>query len=315
MLSICISIYQFDSQQLIQELHKQALALKLEFEIIAIDDNSEKKYQTVNKSVSALKQVYYSENRENTGRSRIRNQMAKLARHENLLFIDCDAQLVDNQFIKRYFHASEKAKIVCGGTAYRSQKPEKQFLLHWNYGRKREMRPASDRNKNPNRSFSSFNFWIKRKIMLQFPFNEDISGYGHEDTLLGFVLEENNYEILHIDNPLIHNGLNTNKRFLENTKNGIYNLSKLLKQEKKLLQKLKLSRVYNKLQSFYLGNLFGFFFRLTERSIKTCLEKNIVSIWLLDIYKLGKLHQFLRAIANSNFKGGQKTQTDYKNML
>ncbi len=100
-------------------------------------------------------------------------------------------------------------------------------LLRWKYGKWREQRKASEKNKNPNEWFSTFNVLIEKTVFAKIRFNEELKQYGYEDTLMGYQLKKADIEVLHIDNGLIHEGLETNKEFLNKTKLGIENLSKL----------------------------------------------------------------------------------------
>ena len=56
---------------------------------------------------------------------------------------------------------------------------------------------------------------IPKKIFLAIKFDESITKYGHEDTLLGIMLEKEKKEIFHINNPLYHNGIENNIIFLQ----------------------------------------------------------------------------------------------------
>ena len=47
---------------------------------------------------------------------------------------------------------------------------------------------------------------ISKTCFEQISFNEDLQGYGHEDTLFGYELDKKNIQIHHLDNPVL-NGL------------------------------------------------------------------------------------------------------------
>ena len=85
----------------------------------------------------------------------------------------------------------------------------------------------TERNKHPHAGFSTFNVLIERSVFSKIRFNEELKQYGHEDTLLGYQLKKAGIDILHIDNGLMHEGLESNRDFLNKTKLGIENLSKL----------------------------------------------------------------------------------------
>ena len=105
---------------------------------------------------------------------------------------------------------------------------------------------AAERNKHPHASFSTFNVLIERSVFSKIRFNEELKQYGYEDTLLGYQLKKAGINILHIDNGLIHEGLESNRDFLTKTKLGIENLSKLYDNvtDKKSFPKQLDSQVY-----------------------------------------------------------------------
>jgi hypothetical protein len=77
------------------------------------------------------------------------------------------------------------------------------------------------RAKHPWASFTGFNFIIDKSIFMKIRFNEDLKQYGHEDTLLGYQLRIAGVEIIHIDNALIHDGVESNEVFIAKTKLGV----------------------------------------------------------------------------------------------
>jgi len=99
--------------------------------------------------------------------------------------------------------------------------------LRWKYGKWREQRKASERNKRPYTDFSTFNVLINKSVFSKIRFYEELKQYGHEDTLLSFQLKNAGINILHIDNNLIHEGLESNKEYLNKVKQSLENLSML----------------------------------------------------------------------------------------
>ena len=51
--------------------------------------------------------------------------------------------------------------------------------------------------------------------------------YGYEDMLFGVVLESHGIQITHIENPLVHMGIDTNEEFLGKTETALRTLHKL----------------------------------------------------------------------------------------
>ena len=94
-------------------------------------------------------------------------------------------------------------------------------------GRKRA---AKLRSKDPCRAFSSFQFLATRNILEHVPFDNDLKAYGHEDTVFGLALEQQGIPVIHIDNTLVHDGLEPADEFLDKTRQGLRNLKFLLDQ-------------------------------------------------------------------------------------
>jgi len=131
------------------------------------------------------------------------------------------------------------------------------------------------------------NFLIPKKIFLELEHQADISGYGHEDTLMGIQLQAQNVSVIHIDNPMLHAGLEDANEFLEKSKNAIQNLQRLYQSSyrKKLEESVKLVRYYSFLKKYKM--LAGI---KSVRFIKNFILNNITSsnpsLGLFDILKL-----------------------------
>ena len=123
MLSILIPVYNFSVTDLVNALHKQCLDSGIKFEIIYCDDASEKPFPEVNSKLSALTGVVYKRLETNHGRSRIRNLLAREAKFENLIFMDCDSEIVSEKFIRNYVQHCNSGNVVCGGRVYDSSVP------------------------------------------------------------------------------------------------------------------------------------------------------------------------------------------------
>ena len=291
MLSILIPIYNFDIRKFIKELHIQAVNEKIEFEIILADDASDINFRELNKETETLRFVKYIQLNDNIGRSAIRNYLAEQAQFNYLLFADCDSEISNKNYIKNYIQDCKEDVVICGGRTYKKNKPFCNLeYLRWYYGTKREVKNASDRNQFPNRSFMTNNYVISKSIHNSVKFDEKISEYGHEDTLFGIELKRKGISIKHINNPLIHIGLEENKHFISKTRKGIDNLNYLISNYEypELFEDIKLLKVYKRTQgiSFIIKLYFLFFQKITE--INLC--GSMPSLKLFDLYKLGYLH-------------------------
>ena len=231
MISILIPVYNQEVVSLVTALRNQAGSLGIEYEILVIEDGSGEAFLHANSNLKALDCVKYIIQPLNSGRSPTRNRLAELATFQWLIFIDSDAAVRDSQFLRRYLPYCTEKWAVCGGTSYQEEKPADPSLhLRWLYGRGYEMRTAAERSRRPYASFSGFNFMIRKDLFRSVRFDESIKHYGHEDTLFGYRLKQAGAELLHIDNPLEHTGLENNMDFLEKTAVAVNGLALIFRQ-------------------------------------------------------------------------------------
>ncbi len=285
MLSILIPIYNFEIADVVRKLAKQAEDSQIAFEILCFDDGSEEQYKTHNQSLTDSEHIVYHELIENIGRTKIRNLLAQKAKYENLLFLDCDIRIDKENFIRNYLQQIN-GHVICGGVAYDTEQPEEEEFLRWKYGRKREEKSASFRNQSPYQSFTACNMLISKKVMLAHAFNEELTQYGHEDTLLGIELKQAGITVAHIDNPIIHLGLDNCQSFIEKTEAGLNNLM-LLIADGKIGREIKLYRHYQFWEkTLFLSNIA---FRMAKKISRGKLLSGNVSLFWFDLYKLSYL--------------------------
>jgi len=253
MISILIPIYNQDVTKLVQELADQANRAGIPFEILAFDDASRDKYKSINRSIGHIFGVNYVESERNMGRSAMRNRLARTASMSHLLFLDCDVKIPHRSFIKRYAEALEAGyPVINGGIAYSKRAPGKNKRLHWTYGRKREALPANKRLRRPYGHLMTGNLVIRRDTFLSLELNESLTGYGHEDTLLGKMLMERDIPVMQIDNPVQHLGLETNAVFLEKQEAALNNLMKIRREDPAF--ETRLTRAYDQLMRSIWGH-------------------------------------------------------------
>lgn len=296
MISICIPVYNFDVSALVVALESQIQYIEHPIQIVLIDDASKEQYRKINDAVCS--KHHYIKLDQNIGRSAIRNLFIKHAQHEHLLFLDCDSLIAQPNFIATYVAAIQKddQNVICGGRVYPTTAPSKEYLLRWKYGRCKESKSAAQRAIHANRSFMTNNFVVRKSVLEAIGFDERLRNYGHEDTLFGFELKENNIQVIHINNPVLNGHLETNQEYLTNTEKAIENLVHILhftNHDDQIIQDVTLLRVHNKLRG--LGFLINLGFALTNSTIKKRLLRGKVNLRAFDFYKLGYLHRVLRA--------------------
>lgn len=294
MLSILIPVFDFDVRDFVKELHRQCTNASIDFEIILLDDHSQQNFVSLNRSLSDEPNVIYRELPANVGRSAIRNQLASIARHKYLLFLDCDSEIESSEFITSYLKYASPNQVIYGGRSYHEHPPaDKKLYLRWLYGMKREVTDSASRRKNRYKSFMTNNFFIPSELFNKIRFNEALSGYGHEDTLFGTELKKRHVDILHIDNPLCHIGLEPSEEFLQKTEQGVKNLAYLMKL-KLIDNDVKLAETYETLRKLHLAGSFMKLFDRMEPGLIKNLKSSSPSLRKFDIYKLGLLARELR---------------------
>ena len=288
MLSILIPVYACDARTLVRALHTQAGVLGVDFEILAYDDASPAVPEGWAELV-ALDRVKARRMSQNLGRAKLRNRLAADARGAWLLFLDADAAVPDAQYLARYWAARHRAPVLCGGTAYQSTPPSNAaHYLRWHFGRHREQSTAATRSAAPYASFSTFNFMIQRPVFQSIGFDAALQRYGHEDTLFGWELAQRGIPIAHLNNPLIHLGLDTAAQFLAKTERGIQNLHGLqMRYPGFRTRLLDAADRYAPLLPL-LGGLRG----ILERQ----LLGRRPSLWLFDLWKLAVYTRVMSAV-------------------
>lgn len=286
MLSICIPIYQHEVYNLVKELNKQCELASIPYEILCIDDDSDHLFKKKNSKIEELKKVRYIELQQNIGRSRIRNLFIEKATFNSLLFLDCDCSIPGKDFIKKYCENIDN-NITYGGRKHFEIKPsDNAIILRWKYGREREDLSYNERLKSPFISFRSNNFMIKKEVFSIVAFDESITKYGHEDTLFALQLKKENFNITHIENYVIHEGLENNVEFINKTKVAVENLNELIKIKKLKPNEVKLFKTYRFLEktklTFIMRMFTSFFLRVCFKKLQL---KNPKIFWL-DVFKL-----------------------------
>lgn len=292
MLSILIPTYNYNIALLVNELFLQCeLIPNLNFEILVYDDGSQL-YHSENSKINNLKNCSYTILEKNIGRSAIRNLLAKNAQYQNLLFLDADVRVVSTNFISVYLQQIQEHtnyQIVYGGIIYQFERPNDNQLLRWSYGNNREALKAEIRNQNMHLSFLTLNFLIKKEVFSKVSFNEKIPNLRYEDLLFSYNLMQKNIEIKHIDNLVIHNGIETSHLFLEKTNSSLHGLKYLLDHNFIHSDYAKISSVYTKMKKGNQLNVMRFFFNCTQKlMIKNLLGKK-PSLFIYDLYRLGYL--------------------------
>ena len=292
MLSILIPTYNYTCVNLVQQLITSAnYAQKktypsFEYEILVGDDGStDINCLHANRNINQYSHCRYIEYGINRGRAIIRNELANAANFNFLLFIDCDASLIDNLYIQRYINAIAQAPVICGSLRTPVFPLPTQKRLRYLYEiRAERMRTLIYRKKHPYDFFSTFNFAIQKNLFLSIRFDERCQHYGYEDTLFGLKLKQNQIAILHIENPLLHLGIEDNQTFLCKTETALKTLYRL---GPEIQQYAKISNMTHRLSLWKCKGLIKLWHKLFGRLERNHLNRFGAPLIILNLYKLG----------------------------
>ena len=287
MISILIPVYNQNAVELVKAVQRQCEKLEIQFQIMVFDDLSSEEFRKQNRPLGHEFGVNYLELSENHGRAKIRNRLARMARFKHLLFIDGDSEIIRDDYIQKYLDQIEHAEIVYGGRVYQNKKPsEARKVLHWKYGRTREALPLKKRVLDPFLNFQSNNFMITAWLFGKLKFDEDVKGYGYEDLLFAQKIRNVDAGILHIDNPVLHAGLEDADALIEKTKNACKNLAILNKSDQ--LNDTRLTRFYDKMKGFGIKDLLVRYYESNKAGFLKNLNSSNPSILKFSLMKLGE---------------------------
>jgi glycosyltransferase involved in cell wall biosynthesis len=290
-ISILIPVNNYDLVAFVHSLLRGMESVKEFSEILIGDDGSSEEFRK-NYRALAGDSIKVVESEKNIGRAAIRNRMILEAKGDYLLFLDADAMLTGSAetFFNKWLVNISLGKVICGGILYHDSPPgDPDKKLRWKYGVAREQKKATDRRKNPYASFSTFNVLIERSVFSKLRFYEELKQYGHEDTLLSYQLKKAGIEVFHIDNGLVHEGLETNREFLAKTKLSIENLSRLydtVTDKRTFASTVSMVRIYMILRLLHITRvLAGIFIRYRDR-MERSLDSSRISVALFNFYKI-----------------------------
>lgn len=287
-LSILIPAYKDNVVRQVGLLQRQCKAFEgsgLAWEIVVADDGSPKAFFEVNSPVAEMEGCRLLGRKENSGRSAIRNFLAHEARYGLLLYQDAET-VPGKNLVKNFLDNAENADVVCGAFTV-SECAARNGNLRCRYELRGQRRlTAAHRNEHPYRCFHVNNFMVRRKVMLDYPFDETMSGYGYEDVLLGKELEKAGVKVLHIDNSVAYPSFEENAAFLDKTARAIdtlYIYKDALQGYSGMLD------VVQKLVRHHLLWLPCCLMRRFSRRIESNLKSHNPSLLLFDLYRIGLL--------------------------
>lgn len=296
MVSILIPVYGEVIDTQLATLANEIKLLDFKVEIIVCDDASPHPKKPFFQA-SDHGDFRFIQLDKNLGRSAIRNYLGQQAKYAQLIFMDADCLPISSEFIQNYVKNFDPEQILVGGQLF-SEKPPKDpnKLLRWKYGTEVEARSIKKRREAPYKSFMANNFSISKSLLSRYCFDNQHSGYGHEDTLFGLQLKKQQVPVNHIDNPIRHVGLETNAEFVEKTIEGVKNLAWLYTQEK-IDSHVKLIQVYQRLKASGLGNLSAKYLSKKIKKYQYNLVSKKPSLRIFSLFKLAVFMRFMEELS------------------
>lgn len=305
LLSILIPTYDFVCYPLVRSLHGQAEALGIDYEILVAEDGSKQQDRVLaNLKINELPHCRHLRRTANVGRAAIRNLLADEAQGDWLLFLDSDAKVETPHFLATYLAAAtaespapphaqaesttprrSNAPVIAGGLYHAPLCADPTRALRFRYEHEADKsRSAAQRSLKPYMAFSTFNFMIRSDIFRTLRFDEQCREYGYEDALFGLALQRRGIPILHIDNALLHTGLDTNVQYLGKAETALRTLVGIAPE---LRECSRVHLLFARLKRYGLAPLLRAAYRLFGKPLRRHLEKSArPSLRLFALYKL-----------------------------
>ena len=286
MITIAIPLFNESIKVLISELYQQCKDLKIIFEILILDDASSQIEGSEFNIYKSLPNCTYIQHQKNKGRIASRLHLAKSAKFEWILFLDADVMPKNHDFIKKMIqHINQGIDMIFGGIDYPINPPDPTKILRWKYGRKREVKSLKFRKQNPYTTIVSQHFLIRKTVAIEVLEAINIKAYGL-DVLFTYELQKRNLDILHIDNPTIHLGIENSAAFLKKALKAVETTYYL--QEQKLIPHdfKPIQRAFLMLKKYKLIVIFECIINISKGWLAKQLYYSNPNLLFFDCYRL-----------------------------
>lgn len=284
MLTIAIPVYNYPIFPLVAQLHREASALNLTFEILVCDDASEKIEH--NQSITQLPFTRFLQNTSNQHIAYTRNKLLHEAQYPWVLLVDADTLPVSANFIQTYWQQINSGLFFQGGFTYLEPLDPKNISLRLKYGLEIEQHKHLHSCCNL--------FFNQRELQLQF--DASIKAYGYEDTLFFLQLRNRNIEVHRLNNKVYHLSTETSEAYLERSRQACCELAALVQQQKIKSDEVQLSHFYHQLKRWHLTPFIAYMSFLFGSAIERNLRSKNPSMVAFKLFKLMAFHTANQAI-------------------
>jgi glycosyltransferase involved in cell wall biosynthesis len=244
-LSVLTPFYGDDPRPLLITLDALACGAGGGVELVVLDDGVKDPART--SEVQSLLRAFktparFIANACNEGRARGRNRLVAAARGRHLLLLDSDMAPESEDFLQRYLALAEAdAALVFGGFSVERAPDAPETALHKRVQTMGECLPAALRAKDPLKYVYTSNLLVRRDVLQSEPFDEEFRGWGWEDVDWGMRAGQR-YDVLQIDNPATHLGLDRAEALIAKYDQSVQNFSRLLGRHGEAVRRFPLHR-------------------------------------------------------------------------
>lgn len=212
-LSVLIPFLRDDPEPLLRRLDTEGPALAGRVELILLDDGTGDAALTarLKAALDALtlpaRLVTLS---TNEGRARGRNRLTIAARAGSWLSLDSDMKPDSPDFLQTWVDliARDDPAVAFGGFSLKQAPRDRRFAVHRALSGASECVPAAQRAKTPEKYVYTSNLLVRRDVFAVESFDPGFTGWGWEDVEWAMRVARR-FQVVHIDNPATHMGLDT----------------------------------------------------------------------------------------------------------